>query len=50
MAGENRNHLVSAKVKCQTFSDNKKAPYCRSRCQISPFIEETKTFQNEDKG
>ena len=36
-----KDHLVSAKVKS--------APCCRSRCQICPFIEETKTFQNKDK-
>ena len=30
-------------------SDNKGAPCSRSRCQICPFIEETKAFQNKDK-
>ena len=44
-----KDHLVSAKVKCEPSSDNKSAPCCRSRCQICPFIEETKTFQNKDK-
>ena len=44
-----KDHLVSAKVKCEPSSDNKSAPCCRSRCQICPLIEETKTFQNKDK-
>ena len=44
-----KDHLVSAKVKCEPSSDNKNAPCCRSRCQICPFIEKTKTFQNKDK-
>ena len=44
-----KDHLASAKVKCEPSSDNKSAPCCRSRCQICPFIEETKTFQNKDK-
>ena len=44
-----KDHLVSAKVKCEPSSDNKSAPCCTSRCQICPFIEETKTFQNKDK-
>ena len=44
-----KDNLVSAKVKCEPSSDNKSAPCCRSRCQICPFIEETKTFQNKDK-
>ena len=44
-----KDHLVSAKVKYEPSSDNKSAPYCTSRCQICPFIEETKTFQNKDK-
>ena len=39
-----KDHLVSAKFKCEPSSDNKSAPYCRSRCQIFPFIAETKTF------
>ena len=39
-----KDHLVSAKVKCEPSSDS-----CRSRCQICPFIAETKTFQNKDK-
>ena len=43
-----KDHLVSAKVKCEPSSDNKSAPCCRSRCQICPFME-TKTFQNKDK-
>ena len=30
-------------------SDNNSAPCCTSRCQICPFIEETKTFENKDK-
>ena len=34
-------HLVSARIKCEPSSDNK--------CEICPFIEETKTFQNKDK-
>ena len=42
-----KNHLVSAKVKCEPSSDKKSAPCCR--CQICPFIEETKNFQNKDK-
>ena len=44
-----KDHLVSAKIKCEPSSDNKSAPCCRSRCQICAFIEETKTFQNKDK-
>ena len=44
-----KDHLVSAKIKCEPSSDNKSAPCCRSRCQIFPFIEEIKTFQNKDK-
>ena len=44
-----KDHLVSAKIKCESSSDNKRAPYCRSRCQICPFIEETKTFQKKGK-
>ena len=44
-----KDNLVSAKVKREPSSDNKSAPCCRSRCQICPFIEETKTFQNKDK-
>ena len=44
-----KDHLVSAKVKCEPSSDNKSAPCCRSRCKICPFIEETKTFQTKDK-
>ena len=43
-----KDHLVSAKFKCES-SDNKSAPCSRSRCQICPFIEETNTFQTEDK-
>ena len=44
-----KDHLVSAKVKCEPSSDNKGASCCRSRCQTCPFIEETKTFQIKDK-
>ena len=44
-----KDHLVSAKIKCEPSSGNKSAPCCRSRYQICPFIEETKTFQNKDK-
>ena len=36
-----KDHLVSARTKCKPSSDNK--------CEICPFIEETKTFQNKDK-
>ena len=42
-------HLVSAEIKCERPSDNKSAPCSRSRCQICPFIEETKTLQNKHK-
>ena len=44
-----KDYLVSAKIKCEPSSNNKSAPCCRSRCQIFPFIKETKTFQNKDK-
>ena len=44
-----KDHLASAKVTCEPSSDNKSAPCCTSTCQICPFIEETKTFQNKDK-
>ena len=44
-----KDHLVSVKIKCKPSSDNKISPCCRSRCQIFPFIAETKTFQNMDK-
>ena len=44
-----KNHLVSAKTKCESSSDNEKVPCNRSRYQICPFIEETNTFQNKDK-
>ena len=44
-----KDHLVSAKVKCEPSSDNKSPPCCTSTYQICPFIEETKTFQNKDK-
>ena len=44
-----KDHLVSAKIKCELSSDNKSALYCRSRCQVCPFIKEIKTFQNKDK-
>ena len=43
------DHLVSAKIKCESSSDNKSVPCCRSRCQICPFTEKTNTFQNKDK-
>ena len=43
-----KDHLVSAKTQCESPSDNKSAPCCRSKCQICPFIEETETFQNKD--
>ena len=29
-----KDHLVSAKIKCESSSDNKRAPCCRSRRQI----------------
>ena len=38
------DHRGSAKIKCKSV--NKRAPYCRSKCQVCPFIEETNTFQN----
>ena len=44
-----KDHLVSAEIKCESSSDNKSVPCCRSRYQICPFIEETNTFQNKDK-
>ena len=44
-----KDSLVSAKIKCESSSDNNGALCCRSRCQICPFIEETNTFQNKDK-
>ena len=44
-----KHHLVSAKIRCEPSSDNKMAPCCRSRCQICPSIEESKTFLNKDK-
>ena len=44
-----KEHIVSAKVKCEPSSDNKRVPCCMSRCQTCPFIEETKTFPNKDK-
>ena len=40
-----KDHLVSARIKCELSSDNKNAPYCKSRYQICSFIEETNTFQ-----
>ena len=43
-----KDHLVSSKIKCEPSSDYKSAPCCRARCQICPFIKETKTFQNKD--
>ena len=44
-----KQRSFSAKIKCEPSSDNKSVPCCRSRCQICPFIEETKIFQNKDK-
>ena len=44
-----KDHLVSAKIKCEPSSDNKSAPCCRSRCQMCHFIEENKSFQSKDK-
>ena len=41
-------YAVSAKIKCESSSDNKSAP-SGSRYQICPFIEETNTFQNKNK-
>ena len=35
-----KDHLVSAKNKCEPSLDNKSAPCCR--CEICPFIEENK--------
>ena len=43
-----KDHLVRAKIKVESYSDNKKPPCCSSKCQIWPFIEETNTFQNKD--
>ena len=40
-----KDHLVSARIKCESSSDNKNAPCCKSRYQIYSFIEETNTFQ-----
>ena len=34
-----KDHLVSAKIKCESSSDNKSAPCCRFKCQICPFNE-----------
>ena len=39
-----KQRSLSAKIKCEPSSRNKCETCCRSRCQISPFIEETKTF------
>ena len=44
-----KDHLASAKFKCEPSLDNKSTLCCRFRCQIFPFIEETKIFQNNDK-
>ena len=44
-----KDHLFSTKIKYKLSSENKRAPCCSSRCQICPFIEETKTFQNKNK-
>ena len=41
--------LVSAKIKCESSSDNTSVPRSRYRCQICPFIEETNVFRNKDK-
>ena len=40
-----KDHLVSAKVKCEPSSDNKSAPCCRSRCQICPLLRKLKLFK-----
>ena len=37
------------RIKCELFSDNKSAPCCMSRCQISPFIKETNAFPKKEK-
>ena len=42
-----KDHLVSAKIKIEKSSDNKKQPCCSFKCQICQ-IEETNTFQNKD--
>ena len=44
-----KDHLDSAKIKCEPTSDDKSAPGCRSICRTYPFVEETKIFQNKDK-
>ena len=44
-----KDHLVSAKIICESSSDNKNAPCRRFGCQICTFIEETNTFQSKDK-
>ena len=44
-----KQRSFSAKIKCEPSSDSKSVPCCRSRCQICPFIEETKTLLNKDK-
>ena len=44
-----KDHLLSSKTKCESSSHNNSALCCRSRCQVCPFIEETKTFQNKGK-
>ena len=43
-----KDHLITAKIKCESSSYNKSAPCCRSRCQICPFIEETNTFAKQE--
>ena len=44
-----KDHVLNAKIKCELFSDNKSAPCCMSRCQISPFIKETNAFPKKEK-
>ena len=39
-----KQRSFSAQIKCEPSSDNKSTPCCKSRYQICPFIEETKTF------
>ena len=43
-----KDHLITAKIKCESSSCNKSAPCCRSRCQICPFIEETNIFAKQE--
>ena len=35
-----KDHLLSAKIECESSSDNKRAPCCRSRGQFCSFLEE----------